>query len=82
MTLEHAQGGVTLLDRVPDPGAVATGAVIVSIAVVVWSALSLVRGQSIQPLESLLFALVFTVVYFGGLSVLDNDTPEEERDPE
>lgn len=80
MTLEHAQGGVALLDRVPDPGAVATGAVIVSIAVVVWSALSLVRGQSIQPLESLLFALVFTVVYFGSLSLLDSDTPDGEAE--
>jgi Na+/H+ antiporter NhaC len=68
---------VTLTERVPDPGAIATGAVIVGLAVVVWSGLSLVRGESIQPLESLLFAVVFAVVYFGSLSVLSDDTDTE-----
>ncbi|WP_436903301.1 hypothetical protein [Halovenus halobia] len=82
MVLEYTQVGVALPDRLPDPGAVAMGAVIVALAVVVWSGLSLVRGQSIQPLESLLFALVFSVVYFGSLSLLDSDTPDGESDPE
>lgn len=79
MPLEDTQGGVALIERLPDPGAIATGALIVALAVVVWSGLALVRGQSIQPLESLLFAVVFTVVYFGSLSVLSD---EPGSDPE
>lgn len=73
MPLEDTQGGVALIERLPDPGAIATGAIIVALAVVVWSGLALARGQSIQPLESLLFAVVFTVVYFGSLSVLSDE---------
>lgn len=72
MPLEYTQAGVAITERVPDPGAIATGAVIVGLAVVVWSGVSLARGQSIQPLESLLFAVVFAVVYFGSLSVLSD----------
>ncbi len=82
MHLEHTRGGVALSDRLPDPEAIATGAVIVALAVVVWSGLSLARGQSIRPLESLFFALVFAVVYFGSLSLLESDSPDGEGDPE
>jgi hypothetical protein len=77
LALEYAGGGVTRSERLPDPGTVATGAVIVGVAVAVWSGLALVRGQSIQPLESLLFAVVFAFVYFGSLSILGDDTDSE-----
>ena len=60
-------------DALPDPRLIVTGAGIVVLAVVLWAAVSLVRGELVQPLEAVMFALVFALVYFGGLSVLGSD---------
>jgi hypothetical protein len=57
-------------DVLPDPGLIATAAGVVVLAVGIWAGISLVRGEFIQPLEAVMFALVFAFVYFGSLSVL------------
>lgn len=59
-------------DRLPDLGLIATALGVVVLAVALWAAISLARGELIQPLEALMFALVFAVIYFGSLSLLDS----------
>jgi hypothetical protein len=51
---------------------------IVVLAVVLWGAISLVRGRLVQPLEAVVFALVFAVVYFGSLSLLGDSESSGE----
>lgn len=62
----------------PDPGAVAVAAAIVAAAVVVWGVISVVQGRGVNPLELVMFALVFTVVYFGGIALLGSGAESEE----
>jgi len=57
----------------PDLGLVVTAVGIVVLAVVLWTVASLVRGEVVQPLEAVMFAVVFGIVYFGSLSVLGSD---------
>jgi hypothetical protein len=64
----------------PDLGLVVTAVGIVVLAVVLWTVASLVRGEVVQPLEAVMFAVVFGLVYFGSLSVLGGD--QDDRDGE
>lgn len=65
-----------LREGLPDPGTVATAVVIVGVAVAVWIVVSIVQGRGVSPLEVVMFSLVFTVVYFGGISLLGGGAEE------
>lgn len=56
---------------VPAAATVATGLAVVLVAVAVWVVVSVLSGDPVDPFETLSFAAVFAVVYFGALSVLD-----------
>lgn len=78
LVLRNTRTGVQLDEMLPDPGLLITAAGIVIIAVVLWGAVSLVRGQLIQPLEAVMFAFVFAFVYFGSLSLLGDSESSGE----
>lgn len=69
--------------RLPRPATLLTAAGVVTLALVLWGTVSLVRGTLIRPLEAVMFALVFALVYFGGLSLVssesDTDTDGESN---
>lgn len=67
-----------VVSRVPDVGTVLTAVVIVMIAVVVWVVTSLLRGSIVDPLETVVFALVFAFLYFTALYYLGG-TPEADQ---
>ena len=58
---------------IPAAATVATGLAVVLVAVTVWVVVSVLSGDSVDPLQTLSFATVFAVVYFGALSVLGTD---------
>lgn len=78
LVLRNTHKRVELDEMLPDPGLLITAAGIVIIAVVLWGAVSLVRGQLIQPLEAVMFAFVFAFVYFGSLSLLGDSESSGE----
>ena len=78
LVLRDTQASVQLDEMLPDPGLLVTAAGIVVLAVVLWGAVSLVRGQLIQPLEAVMFAFVFAFVYFGSLSLLGDSESSDE----
>lgn len=77
LVLQYTQQRVERDEMLPDPGLLITASGIVVLAVVLWAVVSLVQGRQIRPLEAVMFALVFTVVYFGGLSVFNDNANEE-----
>jgi len=59
----------------PQRETVAVAVLIVVVAVVLRSGYALLQGNPVDPLETLTFAFVFAVFYFGALQWLDS--PEE-----
>lgn len=59
-------------DLLPQRETVAVAVLIVVVAVVLRSGYALVRGNPIDPIETITFALVFAVFYFGALQYLDS----------
>lgn len=71
---------VELDEVLPDPALVVTAAGIVILAVALWAVVSLVRGEFVQPMEAISFALVFAVVYFGALSMLGSSDKDKKSE--
>ncbi|MXR52836.1 hypothetical protein GRX03_14625 [Halovenus sp. WSH3] len=69
-------------DVLPDVTILATALGVVVLAVVLWAVISFARGAVIRPLEAVMFALVFAVVYFGSLSLLEDDGDQSGADSE
>lgn len=59
------------ISPLPAVATVATALAVVLVAVAVWSVVSVVRGDPVDLPEAVSFAVVFAVVYFGALSVLE-----------
>lgn len=55
----------------PAAATVATALAVVLVALAVWSVISVVRGDPVDLPEAVSFAVVFAVVYFGALSILE-----------
>ena len=71
LSLGDEVGRVSQRSIVPAAATVATGLAVVLIAVAVWAVVSVLSGGSVDAIETLSFAAVFAVVYFGALSALD-----------
>lgn len=65
------------VSRLPDTAAVLTAVVVTLIAVILWVAISVLRGSMVQPLEIVMFAFVFAFLYFSGLYYLGGGGAEE-----
>ena len=51
--------------------------VVTLLAVILWTAVSALRGSMVEPLEIVMFALVFAFLYFTGLYYLVGSGAEE-----
>jgi len=65
------------VSRLPDTAAVLTAVVVTLIAVILWAAVSALRGSMVEPLELVMFAFVFAFLYFTGLYYLGGGGAEE-----
>jgi hypothetical protein len=65
------------VSRLPDTAAVLTAAVVTLIAVILWTAVSVLRGSMVEPLEIVMFAFVFAFLYFSGLYYLGGSGTED-----
>ena len=65
------------MSRLPDTAAVLTAVVVTLIAVILWAAVSALRGSMVEPLELVMFAFVFAFLYFTGLYYLGGGGAEE-----
>jgi hypothetical protein len=67
----------TTVSRLPDTAAVLTAVGVTLIAVILWTAVSVLRGSMVEPLELVMFAFVFAFLYFSGLYYLGGGGAEE-----
>jgi len=68
----------TTMDSLPDTDSILMAGAIVLLAVLLWTGASIARGSFIDPLETVMFALVFAVFYFGGLQLLEGNSAESD----
>jgi hypothetical protein len=64
-------------ELLPRRETVAVAVLIVVIAVVLRSGFALLQGNAVDPAETLAFALVFAVFYFGALQLMDSSEESE-----
>jgi len=63
-------------ELLPRRETVAVAVLIVVVAVVLRSGYALLQGNAIDPVETLAFAFVFAVFYFGALQLLGSEGAE------
>jgi len=78
MLLEQQRRNVQPAEFLPRRETVAVAVLIVVVAVVLRTGYAVVRGGSVELLETVMFALVFAVFYFGGLQLLDSSDESQE----
>jgi hypothetical protein len=66
------------VELLPRRETVAVAVLIVVVAVVLRSGYALLQGRVVDPAETLAFALVFAVFYFGALQLLDSSEDSQE----
>lgn len=71
--------GVQPGDFIPQRETVAVAVLIVVVAVVLRSGYALLQGNAVDPLETVTFALVFAVFYFGALQYLDSSGEQSQE---
>jgi len=78
MLLEQQRRNVQPAEFLPRRETVAVAVLIVVVAVVLRTGYAVVQGGSVELLETVTFALVFAVFYFGGLQLLDSSEESQE----
>ena len=78
MLLEQQRRNVQPAEFLPRRETVAVAVLIVVVAVVLRTGYAVVQGGSVELLETVMFALVFAVFYFGGLQLLDSSEESQE----